>query len=119
MNRKRSVVKQMYRWSLVSAAALLMAVVCLGQAAPEKKSYTFHGKVEVVNESDNSLQVNNEKIEGWMVAMSMVYSVDDPAIHKEVKGRRSDCGNGLRRRLRHPSQSAGRAETDRRLKIQK
>jgi Cu/Ag efflux protein CusF len=85
MNRKRSVVKQMYRWSLVTAAALLMAVVCLGQAAPEKKSYTFHGKVEVVNESDNSLQVNNEKIEGWMVAMSMVYSVDDPAIIKKLK----------------------------------
>jgi Cu/Ag efflux protein CusF len=69
----------------VCAAALLMAAIGLGQAAPEKKSYTFHGKVEVVDQSDNSLQVNNEKIDGWMEAMSMVYKVDDPAIVKKVK----------------------------------
>ena len=62
-----------------------MTVVGLGQAAPEKKSYTFHGKVEVVNEGENTLQVNNEKIDGWMVAMSMVYKVDDPAILKKAK----------------------------------
>jgi len=62
-----------------------MAAIGLGQAAPEKKSYTFHGKVEVVDQSDNSLQVNNEKIDGWMEAMSMVYKVDDPAIVKKVK----------------------------------
>jgi Cu/Ag efflux protein CusF len=77
--------KPIHRWITVCTAALLIAAVCLGQAAPEKKSYTFHGKVEVVNESDNSLQVNNEKIDGWMVAMSMVYKVDDPAILKKVK----------------------------------
>jgi Cu/Ag efflux protein CusF len=77
--------KSVHRWIAFYTAALLMAAVCLGQAAPEKKSYTFHGKVEVVNESDNSLQVNNEKIDGWMVAMSMVYKVDDPAILKKVK----------------------------------
>jgi Cu/Ag efflux protein CusF len=77
--------KPVHRWIAVCTAALLIAAVCLGQAAPEKKSYTFHGKVEVVNQSDNSLQVNNEKIDGWMVAMSMVYKVDDPAIIKKVK----------------------------------
>jgi Cu/Ag efflux protein CusF len=77
--------KRVYRLVAVLAAVLLMDVVCLGQAAPEKKSYTFHGKVEVVNESENSLQVNNEKIDGWMVAMSMVYKVDDPATVKKVK----------------------------------
>jgi Cu/Ag efflux protein CusF len=77
--------KPVHRWIAVCTAALLMAAVGLGQAAPEKKSYTFHGKVEVVNESDNTLQVNNEKIDGWMVAMSMVYKVDDPAIVKKVK----------------------------------
>jgi Cu/Ag efflux protein CusF len=77
--------KPVHRWITVCTAALLMAAVCLGQAAPEKKSYTFHGKVEVVNEGENTLQVNNEKIDGWMVAMSMVYKVDDPAILKKVK----------------------------------
>jgi Cu/Ag efflux protein CusF len=77
--------KPVHRCIAVSIAALLMAAFGLGQAAPEKKSYTFHGKVEVVNQEDNSLQVNNEKIEGWMVAMSMVYKVDDPAIVKKVK----------------------------------
>jgi Cu/Ag efflux protein CusF len=77
--------KPVHRWMAVCTAALLMAAGGLGQAAPEKKSYTFHGKIEVVNESDNTLQVNNEKIDGWMVAMSMVYKVDDPAIVKKVK----------------------------------
>src|ERR1700687_4605550 len=77
--------KSARRWIAVCAAGLLMAALCLGQAAPEKKSYTFHGKVEVVNDNDNTLQVNNEKIDGWMVAMSMVYKVDDPAIVKKVK----------------------------------
>ena len=77
--------KRVHRLVAVLAAALLMDMVCLGQAAPEKKSYTFHGKVEVVDASENTLQVNNEKIDGWMVAMSMVYKVDDPAIVKKIK----------------------------------
>lgn len=78
--------KRGYRSVATMAAVLLLVeVVCLGQAASDKKSYTFHGTVEAVDEGEKTLQVNGEKIEGWMVAMSMVYSVDDPAIVRKVK----------------------------------
>jgi Cu/Ag efflux protein CusF len=69
----------------VFAAAVLMAQVCLGQAAPGKKSYTFNGKVESVDEGAKSLKVNGEEVKGWMAAMTMDYKVDDSAILKKVK----------------------------------
>ena len=69
----------------VFAAAVLMAQVCLGQAAPGKTPYTFHGKVESVDESAKSLKVNGEEVKGWMAAMTMDYKVDDSAILKKVK----------------------------------
>ena len=49
----------------------------------EKKSYTFHGKVEAV--TDKGLKVNGEKVEGWMDAMTMTYPVDKPEVLKMVK----------------------------------
>jgi protein SCO1/2 len=69
----------------VLAAVVLMAGVCPGQEAPGKKSYTFHGKVESVDESAKSLKVNGEEVKGWMAAMTMDYKVDDSAILKKVK----------------------------------
>ena len=66
-------------------ATLIVAVVCLGQAAPAKKAYTFRGKVQAVNAGANSVTVNGEKVEGWMDAMTMGYKVDDPAVLKNVK----------------------------------
>ena len=66
-------------------ATLLIAAVCLGQAAPAKKAHTFRGKVEAVNVGTNSVTVNGEKVEGWMDAMTMGYKVDDPAVLKNVK----------------------------------
>ena len=69
----------------VVAAGLFVATICLGQAAPGKKTYTFHGRVEVVNESAKSLKVNGEKVEGWMDEMTMDYKVDDPSVLKKVK----------------------------------
>jgi len=69
----------------VLALAVFAASVCLGQAAPEKKSYTFHGKVEAVDKDGKSLKVNGEKVPGWMDAMTMNYKVDDGAILKKVK----------------------------------
>ncbi len=67
------------------AMTLLVAAVCLAQATPAKKTYTFHGKVEGIDESSKSLKVNGEKVAGWMDAMTMDYKVDDPAILKKVK----------------------------------
>jgi Cu/Ag efflux protein CusF len=77
--------KRVHRLITVLAAALFMTVVGLGQAAPGKKAYTFHGKVEAVDDNIKSLKVNGEKVEGWMDAMTMDYKVDDPAILKKVK----------------------------------
>jgi protein SCO1/2 len=77
--------KRVRRLIPVFAAGLLMTAVCLGQASPGKKEYTFHGKVEAVNKSAKSLSVNGEKVEGWMDAMTMNYKVDDPSILDKLK----------------------------------
>ncbi len=63
--------------------ALLVAAACLGQAAPAKKAFTFHGKVQAV--SADGLTVDGEKVDGWMDAMTMKYKVDDPKVLKTVK----------------------------------
>lgn len=73
------------RWIRLCGAAVLMAAVCLGQAVPAKKAYTFRGKVEAVNAGTDSVTINGEKVEGWMDAMTMRYKVDDPAVLKNVK----------------------------------
>jgi Cu/Ag efflux protein CusF len=76
--------KQARRLFTVTAALALFAAVCLGQAAP-KKTYTFRGKVEAINEKAKSLTVNGDEVPGWMGAMTMDYQVDDPAVLKKVK----------------------------------
>ena len=76
---------QVRRLILLSAAGLLISIACQGQAAPGKKEYTFHGKVEAVNKAAQNLSVNGEKVEGWMAAMTMNYKVDDPTIFDKVK----------------------------------
>jgi Cu/Ag efflux protein CusF len=53
--------------------------------APEKKQYRFHGKVESIDKVGNYVSASNEKIEGWMDAMSMVYPVDDVSILDKLK----------------------------------
>jgi Cu/Ag efflux protein CusF len=67
------------------ALTIVMAAIALGPTTPAKKSYTFHGKVEAVDESGKSLKVNGEKVAGWMDAMTMSYKVDDAAVLKNVK----------------------------------
>lgn len=73
------------RLMTVIAVAVFAVTICVGQGAPAKKSYTFHGKVEAVDESGTSLKVNGEKVAGWMDAMTMSYKVDDAAVLKKVK----------------------------------
>ena len=69
----------------VIAACVLMAAACVGQSAPSKTEYMFHGKVEAVDKTAKNLTVKGEKIEGWMDAMTMKYKVDDPSILDKVK----------------------------------
>jgi|SRR5215469_13125991 Cu/Ag efflux protein CusF len=66
--------------------AATLAVLCLLASlslAQQKKSYVFKGKVEAVGE--RTLNVANEKIEGWMEAMTMTYNVDNPDVLKKIK----------------------------------
>ena len=77
--------KQLRRSIAVFSMVMIFAAVCFGQAAPGKKTYSFHGKVEAVNDSAGSLTINGEKVEGWMEAMTMNYKVDDPSVLKKVK----------------------------------
>ena len=69
----------------VLAAAVLLAGSCLAQTDAVKKSYTFHGQVQAVDESAKSMKVNGEAVKGWMEAMTMDYKVDDAAVLKKVK----------------------------------
>jgi protein SCO1/2 len=75
--------KRLDRLIAILALTLSMAAACLGQTAPAKKSYQFHGKVESV--SADGITVNGDKVEGWMDAMTMKYKVDDPKVLKKVK----------------------------------
>ena len=77
--------KHVCRYINVLAVAALLVGVCLGQAASNKKSYVFHGKVESVDQNAKSLKVKGEEVKGWMAAMTMDYKVDDVAVLQKVK----------------------------------
>jgi protein SCO1 len=77
--------KRIYPFLAVLSLLPLLAAMSFGQAAPGKKSFTFHGKVEAVDDGSKSLKVNGEEVKGWMGAMTMDYKVDDPAVLKKVK----------------------------------
>jgi len=70
---------------LLACVAFLVAMMAMGQKPAEKKSYTFHGKVESVDKAAKSLNVQNEAIEGWMGAMTMLYPVDDVSVFDKLK----------------------------------
>jgi Cu/Ag efflux protein CusF len=71
-----------YKLTLVLCLTCLTAPFAAAQQTA-KKSYVFKGKVESVGA--RTLTVANEKIEGWMEAMTMAYPVDKPEILKTVK----------------------------------
>jgi Cu/Ag efflux protein CusF len=66
---------------VLGLASMLAPFASAQQGA--KKSYVFKGKVESVGAK--SLTVANEKIEGWMEAMTMMYVVDKPEVLKTIK----------------------------------
>ena len=63
--------------------ALCLSTVFAQQTA--KKEHPFRGKVEKVDPKTKTLTVNGEKVEGWMMAMTMTYGVDKPEILNKVK----------------------------------
>jgi len=81
--RTRSAVKILvYKLAVVLALACLTAPFAPAQQTA-KKSYVFKGKVESVG--PRTVTVANEKIEGWMEAMTMAYPVDKPEVLKTIK----------------------------------
>jgi Cu/Ag efflux protein CusF len=68
--------------ALLALACLLFSIAL---AQGNKKSYTFHGKVTSVDAKTNKLTVDGEKVQGWMDAMVMAYSVDNPDVIKTIK----------------------------------
>ena len=74
------------------AAMFITATLCAILLVPaayaqqrQKKEYSFHGKVEKVDAKAKTLTVDGEKVEGWMAAMTMIYSVDKEDVLKQVK----------------------------------
>jgi Cu/Ag efflux protein CusF len=66
-------------------ALLLAGTFIAAQPNSGKKSYVFKGTVTEADAGTRKLTVANEKIEGWMDAMTMSYQVDNPDILKQLK----------------------------------
>ena len=75
--------------SRILAAALalccLMTFSAAAQSNAKKKSYTLHGKIEAVKDTEKKVTVKHDKIEGYMGAMTMDYGVPDAAMLKKLK----------------------------------
>ena len=68
-----------------AALVLVLVVGSWNVAAQQKKEYDFRGKVESVDAKEKKVTVANEKVEGWMAAMTMKYSVDKEEVLKTLK----------------------------------
>ena len=68
---------------LGAVLGLLLSTAYAQQAA--RKEYTFNGKVEKIDLTAKTITVNGEKVQGWMEAMTMMYSVDKPDVLKTIK----------------------------------
>jgi Cu/Ag efflux protein CusF len=77
--------KTFSRCFLAAVAVSLMAL-CLGaQSNAKKKSFTLHGTIQEVKDSQKKVTVKHDKIEGYMGAMTMDYAVADEAMLKKLK----------------------------------
>ena len=65
---------------IITSAAILLAVAC-GQ--DDIKSYELRGQILVVKPETKEVLVKHEDIKGFMPAMTMPYTVSDPAILKD------------------------------------
>ena len=51
---------------------------------PAPVAHAFKGKIERIDAKARTLTVNSENVEGWMPAMTMVYTVDNPEIFATI-----------------------------------
>ena len=68
---------------IATILGLLLSTASAQQAG--KKEFAFKGKVEKVDATAKKITVLNEKVDGWMGAMSMSYSVDKPDVLAKLK----------------------------------
>jgi protein SCO1/2 len=61
----------------------LFAALAACSRAPEVRSYQLTGQILVVKPETNEVLVKHEDIPGFMPAMTMPYTVDDPALLRE------------------------------------
>jgi Cu/Ag efflux protein CusF len=80
---------KMRRARLVTLAGAALSVLLLLPAVHAqqggKKEHVFRGKVEGVDTKAKTLNVNGENVEGWMAAMTMIYTVDKEDVINHVK----------------------------------
>ena len=50
-----------------------------------KKSFTFRGKIESLDAKAKTMNINGEKVDGWMEAMTMLYKVDNADVFNTAK----------------------------------
>jgi Cu/Ag efflux protein CusF len=70
---------------IMGTVLCLFLSTAVAQQNAGKKQFTFHGKVEKVDANAKRITVYNEKIDGWMNAMSMAYKVDKEEVLKTLK----------------------------------
>jgi Cu/Ag efflux protein CusF len=87
IDKENAFMSKRFGLRLVTAVTLLclLAVAGFAQANAKKKSYTLHGKIEAIKDSEKKVTVNHDAIEGYMGAMTMDYKVDDDAMLKKLK----------------------------------
>ena len=80
----------MQRISMIGAAMFCLLLSCAfaeqNKTAPAgKKQFVFKGKVEKVDVANKTFSVKNEKVDGWMDAMTMNYVPDKEDALRKVK----------------------------------
>ncbi len=71
--------------TLIPGVLALICMVSVAASAQQAGQHAFRGKVEKVDPATRSLVVDGENVEGWMMAMTMTYRVDDPGVLTRVK----------------------------------
>jgi Cu/Ag efflux protein CusF len=80
MNRTRHI-----RWIITVGVALCLLLSTAYTQQSGKREHVFKGRVEKVDVKGKSITVNGEKVEGWMGAMTMSYTVDKEDALKGIK----------------------------------
>jgi Cu/Ag efflux protein CusF len=80
----------MRKVSMIGAVLFCLLLSCgyaeQNKTAPVgKKQFNFKGKVEKIDAANKTFAVKNEKVDGWMDAMTMNYVPDKEDVLKRVK----------------------------------